>query len=361
MRRRWKADSAPSRRITATAFFFGRHPVSKLVTIAVDAMGGDHGSSVAVRASLEMLRNREELRLILVGDADTLRGGLGRLGKESKRLEIHHAEQVVSMEDTPAGALRRKRRSSMRLALELARSGEAQACVSAGNTGALMAIGRVVLRMLPGIDRPAILVALPTHKGACYMLDLGANPVCTPTHLLQFAVMGSVIASINSIEQPAIRLLNNGEEEIKGIETVQAAGALLSESHLNYHGFVEPNDVFKHRADVVVCDGFTGNIALKTMEGSAEFVYAQMKSYFQTGWISRAYALACWPFLYTIKKRLDPNRHNGAALVGLNGIVIKSHGSSNEIGWQQAIHLAMREVEKGLNEQIQGLWSNMAA
>ena len=335
--------------------------MSKLLTIAVDAMSGDLGPGVAVGASLEMLRNREELRLILVGDADTVRRNLGRLGKESGRVEIHHAEQVVSMDDTPSEALRRKKRSSMRVALELARSGEAQACVSAGNTGALMAIGRLVLRMLPGIDRPAILVALPTLKGACYMLDLGANPVCTPTHLLQFAVMGSVIASINNVESPAIRLLNNGEEDIKGIETVQAAGALLSESHLNYHGFVEPNDVFKHRADVVVCDGFTGNIALKTMEGSAEFVYAQMKSYFQTGWISRAYGLACWPFLYTIKKRLDPNRHNGAALVGLNGIVIKSHGSSNEIGWQQAIHLAMREVEKGVNERIQGVWSNLAA
>ena len=335
--------------------------MSKLVTIAVDAMSGDLGPAVAVRGSLEMLRNREELRLILVGDADTVRRNLGRLGKEARRVEIHHADQVVSMEDTPSEALRRKKRSSMRVALELARSGEAQACVSAGNTGALMAIGRLVLRMLPGIDRPAILVALPTLKGACYMLDLGANPVCTPTHLLQFAVMGSVIASINNVENPSIRLLNNGEEEIKGIETVQAAGALLSDSHLNYHGFVEPNDVFKHGADVVVCDGFTGNIALKTMEGSAQFVYGQIKSYFRSGWISRAYGLACWPFLYTIKRRLDPNRHNGAALVGLNGIVIKSHGSSNEVGWQQAIHLAMREVAKGLNERIQGVWSNLAA
>ena len=335
--------------------------MSKLVTIAVDAMSGDLGPAVAVRGSLEMLRSREELRLILVGDADTVRRHLGRLGKESRRVEIHHAEQVVSMEDTPSGALRRKKRSSMRVALELARSGEAQACVSAGNTGALMAIGRLVLRTLPGIDRPAILVALPTLKGACYMLDLGANPMCTPTHLLQFAVMGSVIASINNVENPAIRLLNNGEEEIKGIETVQAAGSLLSDSHLNYRGFVEPNDVFKHRADVVVCDGFTGNIALKTMEGSAQFVYSQIKSYFRSGWISRAYGLACWPFLYTIKKRLDPNRHNGAALVGLNGIVIKSHGSSNEVGWQQAIQLAMREVAKGLNERIQGVWSNLAA
>ena len=324
-------------------------------------MSGDLGPAVAVRGSLEMLRSREELRLILVGDADTVRRHLGRLGKESRRVEIHHAEQVVSMEDTPSGALRRKKRSSMRVALELARSGEAQACVSAGNTGALMAIGRLVLRTLPGIDRPAILVALPTLKGACYMLDLGANPMCTPTHLLQFAVMGSVIASINNVENPAIRLLNNGEEEIKGIETVQAAGSLLSDSHLNYRGFVEPNDVFKHRADVVVCDGFTGNIALKTMEGSAQFVYSQIKSYFRSGWISRAYGLACWPFLYTIKKRLDPNRHNGAALVGLNGIVIKSHGSSNEVGWQQAIQLAMREVAKGLNERIQGVWSNLAA
>ena len=335
--------------------------MSKLVTIAVDAMSGDLGPAVAVRGSLEMLRNREELRLILVGDADTVRRNLGRLGKEAGRVEIHHADQVVSMEDTPSEALRRKKRSSMRVALELARSGEAQACVSAGNTGALMANGRLVLRMLPGIDRPAILVALPTLKGACYMLDLGANPVCTPTHLLQFAVMGSVIASINNVESPAIRLLNNGEEEIKGIETVQAAGALLSDSHLNYQGFVEPNDVFRHRADVVVCDGYTGNIALKTMEGSAQYVYGQIKSYFRSGWISRVYGLACWPFLYTIKKRLDPNRHNGAALVGLNGIVIKSHGSSNEVGWQQAIQLAMREVAKGLNERIQGLWSNMAA
>ena len=335
--------------------------MSKLVTIAVDVMGGDLGHAVAIRGCLEMLRNREELRLILVGDSDTVRAHLGRLGKEASRVEIHHAEQVVSMEDKPAEAMRRKKRSSMRVALDLARSGEAQACVSAGNTGALMATGRLVLRTLPGIDRPAILVALPTLEGVCYMLDLGANPVCTPTHLLQFAVMGSVIASINNVENPSIRLLNNGEEEIKGIETVRAASALLSDSYLNYHGFVEPNDVFKHRADVVVCDGFTGNIALKTMEGSAQFVYRQMVSYFRSGWINRVYALACWPFLYAIRKRLDPNRHNGAALVGLNGIVIKSHGSSNEVGWQQAIDLAMREVAKGLNERIQGLWSNLAA
>lgn len=335
--------------------------MSKLTTIAVDVMSGDLGPAVAVPASLEMLRHREELRLILVGDADTVRRNLGRMGKEASRVEIHHADQVVSMEDTPSEALRRKKRSSMRIAVELARSGEAQACVSAGNTGALMATGRLLLRTLPGIDRPAILVALPTLGGACYMLDLGANPVCTPTHLLQFAVMGSVIASINSVENPVIRLLNNGEEEIKGIETVRAANSLLGDSHLNYHGFVEPNDIFKHRADVVVCDGFTGNIALKTMEGSAQFVYRQMASYFRNGWISRAYGVACWPFLYAIKKRLDPNRHNGAALVGLNGIVIKSHGSSNEVGWQQAIHLAMREVAKGLNERIQGLWSNLAA
>ena len=335
--------------------------MSKFTTIAVDAMSGDLGPSVAVGASLEMLRSRDELRLILVGDAETVRRHCGRLGKEAGRVEILHADQVVSMEDTPSEALRRKKRSSMRVAVELVRSGEAQACVSAGNTGALMATGRLVLRTLPGIDRPAILVALPTMQGVCHMLDLGANPVCTPTHLLQFAVMGSVIASINGMDSPSIRLLNNGEEEIKGIETVQAANALLSDSHLNYQGFVEPSDVFKHRADVVVCDGFTGNIALKTMEGSAQFVYRQMQSYFRNGWVTRAYGLACWPFLYAIKKRLDPNRHNGAALVGLNGIVIKSHGSSNEIGWQQAIHLAMREVEKGLNERIQGLWRNMAA
>ncbi len=335
--------------------------MSKFVTIAVDAMSGDLGPGVAVRASLEMLRSRDELRLILVGDADTVRRHCGRLGKESSRVEIHHADQVVSMEDTPSEALRRKKRSSMRVALELVRSGEAQACVSAGNTGALMATGRLLLKMLPGIDRPAILVPLPTMQGFCYMLDLGANPVCTPTHLLQFAVMGSVIASINGVESPAIRLLNNGEEAIKGIETVRAADALLSDSHLNYHGFVEPNDVFKHRADVVVCDGFTGNITLKTMEGSAQFVYRQMLSYFRSGWVTQAYRVACLPFLYAISKRLDPNRHNGATLVGLNGIVIKSHGSSNDIGWQQAIHLAMREVEKGLNERIQGLWSNMAA
>ncbi len=335
--------------------------MSKLITIAVDAMSGDLGPEVAVPASLEMLRSRDELRLILVGDAETVRRHCGRLGKESARVEIHHADQVVSMEDTPSEALRRKKRSSMRVAVDLVHSGEARACVSAGNTGALMATGRLVLKMLPGIDRPAILAGLPTMQGVCYMLDLGANPVCTPTHLLQFAVMGSVIASINGVENPVIGLLNNGEEDIKGIETVQAANALLSDSHLNYQGFVEPNDVFKHGADVVVCDGFTGNISLKTMEGSADFVYRQMQSYFRNGWFTRAYSLACWPFLRAIKKRLDPNRHNGAALVGLNGIVIKSHGYSNEVGWQQAIHLAMREVEKGLNERIQGLWSNMAA
>lgn len=331
-------------------------PVVKPVTIAVDVMGGDQGTEVAVPASLEMLRQREELRLILVGKQELIEPFLGRLGKAGSRFRVEDAREIVEMDDAPADALRKKKDSSMRVAINMVKEGHADAAISAGNTGALMATGRFVLKTVPGIDRPAIMAVLPTKYGRVHMLDLGANSDCTAEQLFQFGVMGSVVVrGIEDIEAPRIGLLNIGEEAMKGNDTIREAAALLSASGLNYTGFIEGNAIADQKADVIVCDGFSGNVALKTMEGTASLVRHFLLEEFKSGLYGRLCGLIAWPVLRSLSRRVDPRRYNGASLVGLDGIVIKSHGSADVVAFQQAIHTAMVEVEKKVPEQIRAL------
>jgi len=328
----------------------------KPVTIAVDVMGGDQGVAVAVPASLEMLRQREELRLILVGKRELIDPFLDRLGNAESRLRVEDAREIVEMDDAPADALRKKKDSSMRVAINLVKDGHADAAISAGNTGALMATGRFVLKTVPGNDRPAIMAVLPTKYGRVHMLDLGANSDCTAEQLFQFGVMGSVVVKgIEDIEEPRIGLLNIGEEAMKGNDTIREAAALLTASGLNYVGFVEGDSISDQKADVVVCDGFSGNVALKTMEGTARMVRHFLLEEFQSGLYGRLSGLIAWPVLRSLSRRVDPRRYNGASLVGLDGIVIKSHGGADEVAFQQAIHTAMVEVDKKVPEQIRSL------
>jgi phosphate acyltransferase len=324
------------------------------ITIAVDAMGGDAGARVCVPASIAFARQHPELRLLLVGQkevlADVHRGPL------PAGVEIVDARQVVGMDEPPADALRKKKDSSMRVAIDLVKDGRAAACVSAGNTGALMATGRFVLKTLPGIDRPAIMARLPTKTGTIHMLDLGANADCTAEQLYQFAVMGSVVAGVTeSMERPRIALLNIGEEDIKGNETVKQAAALVSAGSLNYVGFIEGDAIPDHRADVVVCDGFSGNVALKTMEGTAKLIRHFLEQEFRGSLYGKLAAVVSYPVLRSLTRRLDPRRYNGASLVGLNGVVIKSHGGADELAFQQALHTAALEAEKRVPDQIRSL------
>ena len=327
------------------------------LSIAIDAMGGDHGPSVTVPAALKVLAEQQDINIVLVGQEETLAPMLAKAGKAlASRLRIHHAGQVVAMGERPQDALRKKKDSSMRVALNLLQSGEAKACVSAGNTGALMATARFVLKTIPGIDRPAILSRIPAHHGHTHMLDLGANADCTPEHLLQFAMMGSVVATdLHDLPRPRVGLLNIGSEDIKGNELVQEASRLLQASTLNYIGFVEGNDIFGGDVDVVVTDGFTGNVALKAMEGAARMIGATIKSEYTRNPLRRLSALVSMPVLKAIKKRFDPGQHNGASMVGLNGVVIKSHGSADADSFANAIRVAIVEARKGVPSQVSQL------
>ena len=325
------------------------------VTLALDAMSGDHGHPVVVAAALRALRNHPQLELILVGDEPVLRKDLKRYKASSEpRIRIQHATEVVAMDELPSKALRGKKDSSMRVAIDLVKDGRAHACVSAGNTGALMATARFVLKTLPGIDRPAIISAVPSLNGHTYMLDLGANADCPPEQLFQFAVMGSVVESaLHGEERPRIGLLNIGTEEIKGNENVQKAHQLLSASSLNYVGFVEGNDIYlSDKADVIVCDGFVGNVALKTSEGVAKLISHYMREEFKRNVLTKLAALTAMPVLNALKRRMDPRNYNGASLIGLNGIVIKSHGSADALAFATAITVALKEVEKKVVQTI---------
>lgn len=307
-------------------------------------------------ASLGMLREHDDARLILVGQREIIDDHLREAGPLAARLTVRDARQVVAMDEAPADALRKKKDSSLRVAIDLVKAGEADACVSAGNTGALMATARFVLKTLPGIDRPALMVPVPTMHGRIYMLDLGANSDCTAEHLFQFAVMGSVVVNgIENIECPRVALLNIGEEQIKGNDTVRQAAALLSASHLNYVGFIEADRIPDQRADVVVCDGFTGNVALKSMEGTARLIRYFLKEEFGRGVYRRLAGLVAMPALRALGARLDPRRYNGASLVGLDGIVIKSHGGADEFAFGRALETAVIEVSKQVPEQIRHL------
>ncbi|HET7395800.1 MAG TPA: phosphate acyltransferase PlsX [Gammaproteobacteria bacterium] len=327
------------------------------VTIALDAMGGDHGPSVVLPAALDMLSRHPFLRVILVGDTKILEARLGgRHAGYGERLTIRHASQVVLMDELPSQALRGKKDSSMRVAINLVKEGTADACVSAGNTGALMATARFVLKTLPGIDRPAICALIPSHEGHTHMLDLGANADCTPEQLFQFGVMGAALASaVYGSDAPRVGLLNIGEEEMKGNEKVKEAAKLLSSSHLNYIGFVEGNHIFSKDVDVVVTDGFVGNVALKTMEGLAKMIGQYIREEFRRSMVTRLLALIALPVLHALKRRLDPRHYNGASLLGLKGVVVKSHGSSDSVGFASAIRIAILEVQNQVPQRISKL------
>jgi glycerol-3-phosphate acyltransferase PlsX len=324
------------------------------ITVAIDAMGGDHGPHVTVPAALEALKQDNELNIVLVGISDAIESELAaRKASVGPRLRIHHASEVVAMDESPQSALKNKKDSSMRVAINLVKSGEAHACVSAGNTGALMATARFVLKTLPGIDRPAIAAPLPSQKGMVHVLDLGANADCTPEHLLQFAIMGAMlVSSIEHKERPSVGLLNIGSEDIKGNEVVKQAGELLRNSHLNFYGNVEGNDIYKGTTDVIVCDGFVGNVALKTSEGLAQMMSRFLTQEFKRNWLTRVMALACMPVLRAFKRRLDPRRYNGATFLGLRGIVVKSHGGADSFSFLHAIHTAIEESRSGVLHRI---------
>jgi glycerol-3-phosphate acyltransferase PlsX len=326
--------------------------MAKTLTVAIDAMGGDHGPSVSVPAARNMCARYPDLHLLLVGRTEEIEPLL-QSDPATARLRIVDAREVVNMDEPAADALRKKKNSSLRVAIDMVKQGDADACVSAGNTGALMATARFVLKTLPGIDRPAIMTAIPTTKGHAHMLDLGANSDCTSEHLFQFAIMGSVAASlIENISSPRVGLLNIGEEKIKGNDTVRQAAAMLAESGLNYIGFIEGNDIAAHKADVIVCDGFTGNVALKVMEGTAQLVRHFLRDAFGKNLYGRFAAFVAMPVLKSLAMSLDPRRYNGASLVGLNGIVIKSHGGADIVAFEQAIYTAMIEVKKGVPDKI---------
>ncbi|HET7371416.1 MAG TPA: phosphate acyltransferase PlsX [Gammaproteobacteria bacterium] len=324
------------------------------VVIAVDAMSGDHGPAVVIQAALECLQDAPSLELVLVGDTEIVKPLVEQHGgADEKRLRLHHASEVVGMDEPPQQALRGKKDSSMRVAINLVKDGEVQACVSAGNTGALMATARFVLKTLPGIDRPAIISPIPAMNGHTLMLDLGANTDCTPEQLFQFGVMGSALATAAyNIERPALGLLNVGSEEIKGNDRVKQAAQLLGDSGLNYIGFVEGNDIFSGRVDVVVSDGFVGNVALKTIEGLAKMIGTYIRQEFTRTSFTKVLGGLSSPVLRALKRRLDPRLYNGASLLGLNGIVIKSHGGADQVSFANAIRIAMLEAEKQVPKRI---------
>lgn len=324
------------------------------VTVAIDAMGGDHGPVVTVAAAIKCLGRDPTLNIVLVGLQDAIEAQLRSLhAKPDPRLRIHQATEVVGMDESPALAMRNKKDSSMRVAIDLVKTGEAGACVSAGNTGALMATARFVLKMLPGIERPAIASELPTMKGRTFVLDLGANVDCTPEHLLQFGIMGAMLVSaLDQRDAPSVGLLNIGEEEIKGNEIVKQAADLLRQSGLNFFGNIEGDDIYKGTTDVVVCDGFVGNVALKTSEGLAKMIATMLREEFTRSIFTRMAGFIALPVLRAFKKRVDPRRYNGATLLGLRGVVVKSHGGADRYAFEHAIEQAAREVRNNVQQRI---------
>lgn len=318
-------------------------------------MGGDHGPSVTIPAALKFLASSADRRVIVVGRQDVLEAALknvkdGITGPSGEsRLRIVDASEVVGMDEDIRSAIRNKKNSSMRVAIDLVKSGEAHACVSAGNTGALMGTAKFVLKTLPGIDRPAICAALPTRHGVVYALDLGANAASTPEHLLQFAIMGAMLCTaVEGKKSPSVGLLNIGSEDIKGNDIVKSAGELLKASHLNFFGNIEGTDIYKGTTDVVVCDGFVGNVMLKTSEGMAKMMGDFLKAEFENGLYSKLAAVVSLPVIKRFRHRMDHRRYNGAALLGLRGVVVKSHGSADDVSFAHALERAASEVEHGL-------------
>ncbi len=337
--------------------------MTQKVVLAIDAMGGDYGPCITVPAALDCLNTQSELNLILVGQPEHIQPLLlaYRPIYDEKRVRIEAAPDVVGMDDKPSIALRNKKQSSMRIGVDLVKQGEASALISAGNTGALMAISRFVLKTLPGIDRPAIITSIPSLAGHFYMLDLGANVDCSAEQLHQFAVMGSVfvkcmqsgIGQIPLVEQPRVGLLNIGEEEIKGNDRVKQAHVLLgTDSNLNYVGYVEADTIFFGSADVVVCDGFVGNVALKSMEGVAKLIAQTVKQTIKSSWYLSILAMLSKPSLQPIKQKLDPKHHNGASMLGLKGTVVKSHGGADREAFAHAIRWAADQVVRDVPARL---------
>jgi glycerol-3-phosphate acyltransferase PlsX len=314
-------------------------------------MGGDHGIRVTVPAALAFLRRQPDASLLLVGRESEVKAALP--ARASSSIEVVHADEVIEMHDPVAVALRTKRNSSMRVAINLLKEGRADVCVSAGNTGALMAIARFVLKTLDGIDRPAIAGVIPNQKGGLTtMLDLGANVDCGPDHLFQFAVLGAaLVEAIEEKERPSVGLLNIGEEVIKGNDVVKEAGELLRSSQLNFYGNVEGNDIFKGTTDIVVCDGFVGNVALKASEGLATMLGGFIREEFTRGPLARLQAMTAWPVMNRFKQRVDYRRHNGASLLGLRGLVLKSHGSADATGFESALERGYEEARHHVLER----------
>ena len=326
-----------------------------MIKVSIDASGGDIGISVNIPAGIDALNSFADLFIYFVGDETVISHELTKYKttKLRNRFAIIHASEVIDMSDKPAIALRRKKDSSMRIAINLVKDNIANACVSSGNTGALMAISRFVLKTIPGIDRPAIMGKLPTFNGHTHMLDLGANVDSSASDLLEFAVMGSVaISEIENIEKPTIGLLNIGEEEVKGNEKIKQTAQLLKNSSLNYYGFIEGDDIYKGTVDVVICDGFEGNIALKASEGVIKLMSSGIKEAFTKNIFRKILALIAMPALKDFKSKIDPGQYNGASLLGLRGIVIKSHGSATKKEFWHAIAEARIEVKAKIAEKI---------
>lgn len=325
-------------------------------TIALDAMGGDHGPSVTVPAAIDALDHNPKLTIMLVGDETQIKRHFDPRAKTfSDRIIIQHATQVVTMDEPLAQALRKKKDSSMRVAVNQVKAKQADACVSAGNTAALMAIARFVLKTLPGIERPAIVVSMPTELGFCQMLDLGANVDCNAKQLFQFAMMGAVLATCSQgKERPKVALLNIGQEEIKGNETVKGAHKLMKQvdDHIDYTGFIESDQIYSGDADVVVCDGFVGNIALKSIEGVAHVAAFFLRQEFHRNWYTKIAGLIARPILKRAAAHIDPRNYNGASMLGLNGVVIKSHGGADRTAMRNAIEYAILQVEKDIPTQV---------
>ncbi len=322
------------------------------IRIALDAMGGDHGPSIVVPAAIRMVEKHSDVELVLVGQPEKIKK---YLKKSHARITIQPASETIGMDESPTTALRAKKDSSMRVAINMVKDNQAQACVSAGNTGALMAIATIVLRTLPGIDRPAICGLIPTKSEKLIrFLDLGANVDSKPEHLLQFSLMATILSSsIDKINNPTVGLLNIGHEDIKGNELVKLTSLLLqNNAALNYAGYIEADEVYNGKVDIVVCDGFVGNVALKASEGTAKLVLFYLKRAFNKNLFTRFLGMMAYPVLKAVQKQIDPARYNGASLIGLKGIVVKSHGGANITGFARAIEEAILQVKSNILEEI---------
>jgi glycerol-3-phosphate acyltransferase PlsX len=338
--------------------------MTEQLVIALDAMGGDAAPDMVVGGAALAQRQLQDVRFLMFGDSARLEPLVARFGGLADRVEIRHTDQVVKGDDKPSIALRNARESSMRKAIDAVKEGEAAAAVSAGNTGALMAMSKFVLKTLNGIDRPAMVSAIPTVKGRCCFLDLGANVQCSADNLVQFAVMGEVFArTVLGVEKPAIGLLNIGIEEIKGNEAVKDAAAILRETALpiEFAGFIEGNDVAAGAVDVAVTDGFTGNVALKFAEGTAKLISGFLRESFRSSWRARMGYLLARPALTLLRHRTDPRRYNGAIMCGLNGIVVKSHGGTDALGFSNAISVAVDMASHGFIEKMREDFERLSA